>query len=40
MFIPSSIVPVNVEFSTQASEQQINKDIDGSKDALKKLRKK
>jgi hypothetical protein len=40
MFIPSSIVPAGVEFSTQASEQQVDKDIGNSTSALKKLRKK
>jgi hypothetical protein len=40
IFIPSLIVPTNVEFSTQAVEQHIQKDISDSKDALKKLRKK
>ena len=40
MFIPNSIVPNNVEFSTQVSEQQVDKDIGNSKAALKKLRKK
>ena len=40
MFIPSSIVPINVEFSTQASEQHIEKDIEDSADSLRKLRKK
>lgn len=40
MFIPSSIVPVDVEVSTKASEQQVDKDIDDSKNSLRKLRKK